>query len=311
MVIASTAPCRISLFGGGTDVDPFVSDYGSVIISFAVNIHQTVLLYPHSDLLSSFPEGADTKYVFQVLKNEGMDVQATRINSYSEAKLKSGLGASAAFTVALLAAIGKYKNKTFSRFLLSEEAYDAEIEMGWYGGRQDQIASAFGGFNRIEITARGVEIIPFKREIVEPLLQSMALFHIGKRTVNKIQDGFRELDPKRREYLKNIKSLAIDAIPLIEAQDYAGLGEMLNFSWEFKKKSNPLVSNPKVDEIYSRVINAGALGGKLCGAGDGGYMFFIIPPNKRGKVLNRIFESIGPKEIDFGYDWTGVDVKKL
>jgi len=315
MIIRSSAPCRISLFGGGTDIDPFASVYGGAVINFAVNIRQQLTVYTGDDMWGHmtdvFPHNANKQFIYDIFHkfNYGGG-HLIKVDFKSDAFLGAGLGSSAAAATATIAAIGKIKNEIFTISKIAEEAWKAEEHMGWYGGKQDQWASAYGGFNVLEFNKNGVIVRPYLRQSVDSLTQSMVLFWTGEREGKDLQEAMRSLTEKQVNSLKTLRDMVVGAIPIVGQADYRKIGDLLNIAWRLKKQLNPKISTGKVDHIYQKAIEAGALGGKLLGAGSGGYMLFIIEPAMKGEFLQKMAKE-GMENIDFSIDWQGVEARIL
>lgn len=300
-MIKAVAPCRISLFGGGSDVATYYQQHGGLVINMAVNIRQEVRIgLPYSELdVTDDPEFLKAFYQGEVVhKNESI--------------VASGMGSSAALAIALLAAKKRLHGQNITLNELIQEAWDIEVnKIGLYGGLQDHIAAAYGGVNFIEFNKDGFQVTPLARGFIEPLLPSLVLMFSGEiRTDKKIQEGFKDLDSTQVKALDMIKQLAVDAIDPIGNGDYKKVGELLDTAWALKKESNAGVSNPRLDNIYENAKHYGALGGKVCGAGGGGFMIFVVDPAKRAGFIEKM-EKEGLKQWDFSPCWQGVDVRKV
>lgn len=312
MRIAASAPSRISLFGGGTDLPFFYENHGGMIISLAINLRNKIHLFTKNDLFQGYTElayGADPELCWAVLKQFKMNsMHHAVVKSIYDGIIGAGLGSSASFAVALVGALMKNKNLTLDKKIIASVAREIEVEkLGWAGGCQDQIASAYGGFNAIGL---GDEIKITPLDYAEDLISHLLLVYVGgKRKSHKIQKGFEKPTEEQVESLIAIRNLAIDALDVIAEKNWQELGKMLDTSWSFKKKSND-VSTKEIDEFYEIAIKNGAWGGKLLGAGKGGYMVFIVPPDKRKKVLKAL-EAKNIEEQDFMLDKQGIDVRVL
>ena len=317
MIIQATTPTRISLAGGGTDVDPYCELYGGSVINMAINLCQHVELYTDDDMWEKhhheFPSDADPKLCYRILENYGMNgMHHSRVISSFDGIIGAGLGSSAAFAVCLIGALRKLTRMPQDRKIIAKEAYDTEVkQLGWYGGRQDQYAAAFGGLNLIEFN-KEVKVKPFIREDAEALRKWMVLFYTGNRKFasNKIQKGFKKLSKNQIKTLNLIKEKVSDVEICIKAKAFSELGHFINEMWQLKKKSNKGISNAKIDAIYDYGIKNGALGGKLLGAGSGGYMVFICNPNKQENLIKKMAEK-GIEDIDFSVDYNGLQVRRL
>ena len=314
-ILIAAAPSRISLIGGGTDIESYSKKYGGSVISMAINLYQHVELRTGDDMWAysghSFPGDADPKLCYRILENYGMNgMHNLRVISSFDGIIGAGLGSSGSFAVSLIGALKKLTSMPLDRMIIAEEAYNTEVkQLGWYGGKQDQIAVAYGGLNLIEF-AKKVYITPFLREDAEGLKKWMVLFYIGKRENSgyKIQKGFQKLTRKQIETLDIIKDKTNDAEIFILANEFKEFGGLMNEIWQLKKESNKGVSNSIIDAKYDYALKHGALGGKVCGAGGGGYMFFICNPNKQEDLIKKMAEK-GIEDIDFSVDYNGLQTR--
>ena len=228
-----------------------------------------------------------------------------------EGIITGGMGASASAAVGIVAAINKRKNLGMSRLDIAEVAWDIEVnKIGLYGGKQDQIAAAFGGFNAISF-GQTIEVNPFDRKYIDALMPSFVLFHTGENRQNpKIQEAFKSLTSEQIEAIGKLRNLALKSIDYIGKGDIEKLGLLMDEAWEFKKKSNKGVSNPRIDKIYKLAKDNGAFGGNLTGAGGGGFFFCIVDPSKKAKLIE-VMELNNLNHWDFEPDFTGVNVRFL
>ena len=190
-------------------------------------------------------------------------------------------------------------------------AWDIETkDLGLFGGKQDQMAAAHGGLNLFEFTNK-VTVQPFDRKYVEKILPSLVLMHTNiNRTNPKIQEGFKKLGSKQIAALKQIKSLVAPTIEAIGQGDTQILGEILDTAWKYKKQSNEGITNNKISDIYQYAKKHGVIGGKLCGAGGGGYMIFIVKSEKRQNFIKRMTQY-GLEYWDFDCDFNGLETRIL
>jgi D-glycero-alpha-D-manno-heptose-7-phosphate kinase len=228
-----------------------------------------------------------------------------------EGIIGAGLGSSGSFSVALVGALLRNAGKTPYRDLVAETAWDIEVnDLGWYGGKQDQYAAAFGGLNFITFGAR-VKVIPAERKHGDALLKWLLLVYIGgERESRKIQQPFKHLTEEKIAQLDQIKELALKGAQALVDLDMELLGQFIDESFELKRKVNPKVSNKKIDSIYEYAKENGAIGGKIIGAGEAGYMIFLISPTKRKQLVEKLAKK-GIEEVDFCIDWTGLETRIL
>lgn len=292
MIIQSTAPSRISLFGGGSDIE----GYDGFVISMAINLRQHTTLFTEDDSyqpINSFPFNAKPEFYYSILNAFGLgSMHHCKIQSKFDGFIESGLGSSGAAGVALIGAISKAKDLNLSLGEIAELAYQIESKTN-VTGRQDHYASAFGGVNAIEFK-QSVTVTPLARGFIEPLIPSFVLEYIGGKHLkkNKEKPNVKQLD--------EIKQLAVSSIDYIARGDIKMVGKLMNESWQIKKK-NKGITDTNIDKLYQEALDKGAYGGKVLGSGGGGYMFYIIDPSKRGNF----------KGIDFSISWDGLDTRIL
>ena len=322
MIIISTSPCRLSLFGGGTDINPYCDLYSGLTINMAINLRQKLTVYFDKDIINFnngkggpniFPTLANPNFYYTILKEFGLDdMHQIKFKSECDGIIESGLGSSAAAAVSLLGVINKKLNLKLSLDQIAHKAWELEVKkIGLFGGKQDQYIAAFGGVNIMEFKDGKVDITPLAKGFIEPLFPYLCLFYTGEnRQSALIQEEFRNLTQKQIEALDEIKKLAVEAIDPITQGDFKQVGYLLNKAWEFKKASNKGVTNKRIDEIYSKALKAGALGGKIMGAGGGGFILFICPIWAQ-VVLKERLREMGCEWWDFSPCFQGLDVRIL
>lgn len=315
MIITRT-PLRISLFGGGTDVYDFYRHYNGACISFCINKYVYLAVNDKFD--------GRTRVSYSVTENVAnpcelkhdlvretlayFNMRGLEISSVADIPSGgTGLGSSSSFLVGLVAALSARTRagQPFCRSLLAETAYCIESNLcGHPVGKQDQYAAAFGGLHYYGFNADGtVQVQPIDHK--EELFANMMLFWTGiSRSASEIlqnqklrfKDNHKESVRAGREMLELADCMA----DKLESFDYADLGKMLHLAWKTKKRINPLSSSEDIDTLYHKAIKAGATGGKLCGAGGGGFLLFVVPPDARDNVrqklnLREVSFSIAPE----------------
>ena len=319
MKVIAQAPTRISLFGGGTDLPVFSDKYGGMVISMAINLRQHIIL-DDENLEWTIPFGAKKDFYMPFLEKYDIDPDKIGITSKFDSVIESGLGSSASAAVALLAAIKNYKGQTLIHSNeLVEEAWDIEVnKLGLYGGKQDQCAAVYGGMNmfwfrpKLSIWPELISYIKYDSFDTFGIYGHTLLFYVGENRKNpKIQYELKSLNSKKIFALKKIKKLALEASSHIRMGDRDTIGELLNETWEFKKKSNSKVSTRKIDLIYDTAIKSGAWGGKLCGSGGGGHMVFMASSKDHEKIIENLEKIEGVKNIDYSIDWNGVETRVI
>lgn len=323
-MIISRTPLRMSFVGGGSDLPSFYRKFGGAVVSTAINKFVYITLnekFDHRIRVSySRTEEADTVAEIQhPLVRESMkllDVQGgIEITSIADIPSKgSGLGSSSAFTVGLLHALHAYSGRYASAEQLAKEACAIEIERcGEPIGKQDQYAAAFGGFNFIEFNANdsvSVEPILCKRETLLKLQENIIVFYTGlSRSASAVlknqQEAVTASGPKQQA-LQRMAQLARDLKAALQKNNIEAFGEIIHEGWELKRTITDEISSGEIDGWYAKARAAGAVGGKLLGAGSGGFLLFYAPREKHEaieaalKELRRIpmrFEPQGSRII--------------
>ena len=256
----------------------------------------------------SVPYGCSLDFVYAFRKRFDVDgMHHNRFESKSDGGIRAGIGSSASIAVAIVGALAKSQGKTMTRSEIAELAWEIETkDLKMFGGKQDQYSAVYGGLNLFEFTDK-VSIQPFDRKYADKLIPHLVLMHTNlERTNPKIQEGFKKLDSKQIKVLKEIKSLVAPAIEAIGDSDIQALGEILDTSWNYKKQSNKGVSNEQISNIYQTAKSHGAIGGKVCGAGGGGFMFFVVKDKEKF-----ISEMRDLEYWDISPDFNGLEVKIL
>lgn len=319
MIIAK-APTRIGLFGGGSDVNPFAEEYGGKVLNMAINLrHECSLMKGgHWSVVNAMDESVNIKNN-QLPKDSKWGLIQEIINSYKipttfsfsdefDGLQSAGLGSSASAAVSMIGAFNRWLGIKQSKTEIAEKAYQMEINLGWVSGKQDQYASALGGINFFEFDKQ-VWNAPISREIGSEFVKWCVLVYTGRtRHSAKLQEKLRMRMKNKQavEALKKIRSLTWEGREALMSGDYEKVGYLLDKGWQLKKQSNPSATNKRIDHFYTKARKY-ALGGKILGAGGEGHMLFIVKPKKRSKLL----KAIELKEIDFGIDWNGLEVRKV
>ena len=327
MVIRGRAPLRVSFGGGGTDVEPFCVNQGGAIIGSTINKYAYCSIVPREDeeiIVHSLDFDMTVKY--NTKENYVYDgkldlvkaaLKAMRINKGCEVYLQcdappgSGLGTSSTVMVAMLAAMARWKGVETDAYRLADLAYQVEREdLKIAGGYQDQYAATFGGFNFIEFHGRNnvvVNPLRIKKDIIHELQDNLLLCYTGNIHVsaNIIKDQVQNYEKKDAfEAMCEVKALAYAMKDELLKGNLHSFGKLLNYGWESKKRMSSKITNPQVDALYNEAMAAGALGGKLLGAGGGGYLLMYCPYNLRHKVAARM-ESAGGQLTDWVFELRG------
>jgi len=331
MTIISRAPVRISFGGGGTDLASYYEKYGGVVVSAAINKYFYTVLELREDeriqLISSDLQINLTVRDFYDLKfGEGLDIPVAVIKHFgvergmnmfmaSEIPPGTGLGSSGAVTVNIINVINHLEHLNMGKQEIAETAYHIEHdELGMPIGKQDEYAAAFGGLNfmRFERDRITVEPLQIKEEAKQRLEEDIMLFFTGRTRqsshILKSQDeSCRDDEGLVIESLHNIKRIALEVKKALEEGDLRRFGELLHESWENKKKLAHGISNERIDSIYNTALQKGAVGGKLTGAGGGGYMMLYCEKRYQ-KDVQKALEGLGMQRIFFRFDMHGAHI---
>ena len=301
MVISKT-PFRMSFFGGGTDMEEFFKEHGGAIISTTfdkycyVNVRHLPPFFDYStELAYSKMERVDSidKIEHPAIRNamDMLDMHEIRLTYEADLPARSGLGTSSSFAVGMLNAFYALKGKYADKKKLADDAiYLERVLCKEAGGWQDQIAAAYGGFNKISFGSNGYEVDPIiisperKKELNGNLMMFFTGFTRFSSEVQKANSGGKK-EEKERQLLEMLglvdeaeKTLTDRNVSLNE------FGRLLDYTWKLKRNTGAAVTTDHIDEIYKRGIEAGALGGKLLGAGGGGFFVFYVEKDKQDKV---------------------------
>ncbi len=308
MIITKT-PFRMSFFGGGTDMPEVFNEMGGAVLSttFDKYCYVTVRHLPPffdytTELVYSKIEQLDdiANMEHPLVRNamKYLDMHELRINYESDLPARTGLGTSSSFAVGLLNAFYALKGKYVSKKKLADDAIFVERELcKEKGGWQDQIAASFGGFNRINFASNGYEV---QKVIISPdkkkaLNDNLLLFFTGlKRYSSEIQAVTEASLGDKKAQLRNMLSLVDEAQNVLtdKDRDLDDFGRLLGETWKLKRQTGAKISNGSIDDLYDRALKAGALGGKLLGAGGGGFLLFYVQPDKRAQVLEAMKELL-------------------
>jgi len=306
MVITST-PLRISFFGGGTDYPIWYREYGGAVLATTINkrCYITCRRLPpffdcHSRVSYSRVENVahndaiEHPSVRGCLKFLGID-EGVEIHHVADLPARTGLGTSSAFTVGLLLGLYALKNQMKDKHALAAEAIRIEQELLREAvGSQDQVSAAYGGFNRISFQTDGtidVDRIMTSPNRLAELEQHLALYFTGfSRTASEIAQEQLRVTPQKKNELALMLQLVNEAEAIVTSpgRSLDEFGRLLHESWQIKRTLTQKITNASIDEIYEAGLSAGALGGKLLGAGGGGFMLFFVPPERQETLRKRL-----------------------
>ena len=324
MIITKT-PFRMSFFGGGTDMENYFRENKGAVLSTTfdkycyVNVRHLPRFFDYSTELSysKIERVTDVDAIqHPAIRNamKMLDMHEIRLTYEADLPARSGLGTSSSFAVGMLNAFyalkGKYANK---RKLADEAIYLERILCNETGGWQDQIAASYGGMNRINFGPDGYEVLPviISPERKKQLNDNLLMFFTGfTRFSSDVQKANNVSAAEKRNQLREMYTL-VDEAEKVLTDKYADLddfGRLLDQTWRLKKQTGSLISTGSIDELYEQGMQAGALGGKLLGAGGGGFLVFYVQPEKKEAVMETMeklmyipfeFENGGTRVIHY------------
>ena len=312
----------MSFFGGGTDIKDFFSEHGGAVISTTfdkycyVTVRHLPPFFEYSTELvySKIERVQDVERIHHPAIRNAMkmlDMHEMRLNYEADLPARSGLGTSSSFAVGMLSAFHALKGKYASKEQLAREAIYLERELcGEAGGWQDQIAAAYGGLNRISFHADGFNVSPIiiSPERKERLNKNLMLFFTGfTRFSSEVQKANSSSRKDKTAQLLEMLSLVDEAEDVLtnKMRDLDDFGRLLDATWRLKRQTGSAISTDSIDALYERGISAGALGGKLLGAGGGGFMLFYVPPELQESVRR---EMNGLIHVPFAFENEGTQV---
>ena len=323
--IVSRTPFRITLGGGGTDLPFFYEKEGGFLISASIKKYMYVLVSKrvHRDLLLSYSKSEmcssldDIQHpvIKECLKISNL-ADHLAILSYADIPAKSGLGSSGSFTVGLLNAINAYQNKYVRNEELAELACHIQMNiLNEPSGKQDEYIAAFGGLTCFDISKTGkVTSTPLKisNSTKQQLENNLLFFDTGiLRSASEVltdQKVVFETEPEKIEYLRKIKDIGYRSKEVLESGHLDEFGYLLDEHWLQKKKTSKKISNNEIDKRYELAKTLGALGGKLIGAGGGGFLMFYANTDSSKTNIRKKFSSLGMNEMKFPFESKGTKI---
>ena len=316
MLIIKT-PFRVSLFGGGTDVPAFFKKEGGKVLGFAIKKYSYITIrklppfYDHNIRLAyseieRCKRNSEISHPLMRAALEDLKIKNIEIHHDSDLPGQSGVGSSSSCAVGLAHGLLAYKGKKITKEIIAKKAIYWERDyLKEKGGYQDQLFASYGGFNQIIFNKNGkyhVKKFPIKKELYRELIQQSVLCYLPNKRLSHFSSVENYLDQKKTiENLIKIKNTVNIAIDLFKSSDINSIGELLDESWKYKREI-PSVSNQFIDHVYSKAIKNGAIGGKLLGAGKGGFMFFICKKNAKEKLVKSLYPLI---TLDIDIDQEG------
>lgn len=336
MKYISKAPCRIGLAGGGTDVSPYSDEHGGVILNSTIDLYATAIITPRTDNKIVINAINANERIELEAKKQLEEIEAVRlqigvynhiVKHYAKAPLAfeltttidvpagSGLGTSSTLCVAIIGAFKEWLELPLGEYDISKMAVLIERkELGMAGGKQDQYAATFGGFNFMEFYEDDrvvVNPLRIKEELIQELNHHLILlFTETKRESSKIIDiqrkNFKQHNSEAIEATHHLKQQAFKMKELLLKGELKELGLLLDECWQQKKHLASGISNSRIDKIYETAMSSGAIGGKISGAGGGGFMIFFCPENNRYGV-EKALKEIGVSHQVYNFTERGLE----
>jgi D-glycero-alpha-D-manno-heptose-7-phosphate kinase len=322
MIIRSKAPLRIGFAGGGSDVSPFSDLHGGAILNATLNMYAYANILPREDhtiLLKSYdrkitqsfeaaeyiePEGPMDLILGiynRIVKDFAHSPLSFELTTHVDAPPGSGLGSSSTLVVAILGAFREWLNLPLGEYELAYLAYQIERQdMNMAGGKQDQYAATFGGFNFMEFFSDDkvvVNPLRIKREILDELAYNMILVNtktsrLSSEIIKAQQENVRNNNTRSVEAMHHIKEQAVMMKEVLLKGELSRMGDILNLGWNYKKQMADNIVTKEIHAIYDAALKAGATGGKISGAGGGGFMLFYCPNSTRFNVMEAVHKNV-------------------
>ncbi len=336
-MVRARTPLRLSFGGGGTDVSPYADTYGGCVLNATISRYVYGTLVPKSERSIGFRsfdygtvvywtqeehfefdgqmdlvKGVLKRFELDKFRTDGFDLFV-----HADAPPGSGLGSSSTFTIALIGLFRELLGLPITSTGMAQLAYDIERnDVGIKGGRQDQWAAAFGGFNFMEFRGEEVVVTPLRLSeyLINELEYNLILCFTGSRESQPIIGSQME-SAKNKEAaplaaMDQVKAIAYEMKKALLASDLDRFGEMLHEGWLQKQQMAKGITTPRIDELYDEARKAGAIGGKITGAGGGGHLLLYCPFNKRHIVRERL-SALGTSVTDFRFDPVGMQTWRV
>ena len=341
MIVKARAPLRLGLAGGGSDLSPYSDLYGGYVLNTTIDRYAYAMIKTHNEPIVRFT--ATDQQIEKVLPveiplllNGKLDLHTAvykyitknfnngksiplELSTYCDVPIGSGLGSSSTLVVAIIKAFVELLNLPLDIYDIARIAYQVErVDCGLQGGRQDQYSASFGGFNFMEFYAKERTVINplgIKNWILCELEASLVLYFTGlsRESAHIITDqieGVKLGNLNVLEAMHHIKEETLTMKECLMRGDFLGLVNSMRLGWDNKKRSAKIVSNSHIDNIYDSAIQAGALAGKVSGAGGGGFMLFFVPTEKRMDVI-RALNSFGGQVSNCHFTKHGAQAWKI
>lgn len=341
MIIRSKAPLRLGLAGGGSDVSPYSDIYGGLVLNATINLYAyctieetndnkiTVHAYDSDNYEETFPSQKSlpidgnailVKGVYnRIIKDYNLDPLSFKITTYNDAPAGSGLGTSSTMVVTILKAFIEWLGLPLGDYELARLAYEIERkDLALAGGKQDQYAAAFGGFNYMEFLKDDMVIVnplKVKRWVQDELEASMLLYFTGKSRssaaiIDEQKKSTSEGENDAVKAMHKIKQSAIDMKLAILKGDINSFAEIIKEGWENKKKMANHITNPQIEEAMNVALAHGAKAGKVSGAGGGGFIMFVVEPTRK-KELEAALKQLNGFVMPFTFSEGGAHGWKI
>jgi D-glycero-alpha-D-manno-heptose-7-phosphate kinase len=329
-IVRSKAPLRISFAGGGTDVPPYPQERGGAVLSVTINKYAYASLLSAEDeaitvqsldydVVAKYHTEADLAYngeldlVKAVIRRLAIERRGLRLFLHSDAPPGSGLGSSSTLVVALVGLFRHWLRQPLTDYQIAELAYQIErVDLSVKGGMQDQYAATFGGVNFIEFYDRVVIVNPLRvsAERLNELEYNLLLCYTGRTrlSANIVARQTESFIQKKEEVVRALdaqKEMAIQMKNALLQGHLDDFGHLLHQAWQTKKHLDPAITTPQIDEMYETARREGAIGGKILGAGGGGYLLLYCPFDRK-HVVAAALEQLGGQVVDFGIELRGL-----
>ncbi len=335
-MIRSKAPLRLGLAGGGTDVAPYSELFGGAILNATISMYAYATIEPRHDghiVLNSIDKSEHFRLTAgstlpidgnldlhkgiynRIVRDFTRKPLAFELTTYVDAPPGSGLGTSSTLVVAILGAFAEWLKLPLGEYDIAHLAYEIErIDLKMAGGKQDQYAATFGGVNFMEFFKEEKVIVNplrIRERYLEELAHNLVLYHTGTSRISSaiIEQQRRNVISGNERSLEAMHKLKEQAVMMKESLlkgELDSIGKILDFGWKFKKNLAEGVTNPFLDDLYETAIKAGATGGKVSGAGGGGFIFFYCPGNTRHQVIEALSRYGGQSKR---YEFTSVGLR--
>lgn len=330
MIVRSKAPLRIGLAGGGSDVSPYSDLYGGIILNATINLYAYCTIEETNDgfvTIESYDSDCFERYPLtrqleidgkasllkgsynRVMRDFDIPLRSCKFTTYNDAPAGSGLGTSSTMVVAIIKAFVEWHSLPLGDYEIARLAYEIERkDLNLSGGKQDQYAAAFGGFNYMEFLKDDMVIInplKVKRWIVDELEASMVLYFTGRSRssaaiIDEQKKNVASGNTQSIEAMHRIKQSAVDMKLAVLKGDMHEFARILGQAWEDKKKMAGAITNPVIEEAFAVATKAGATAGKVSGAGGGGFIMFFVEPTKKKSVIEAL-NKLGGFTLHFGF----------